>query len=255
MSVAVQQASFMDQILSEDQPLPAGWTPRMAAGLAVYRNAYRTRLVEVLQGTFPRTLKWVGEAAFDQAAAHHLIVKPPRSWTVDLAGAGFPKTVAELFGSDPEVGDLAWLEWAMHLNFVATDPVPIDAQQFSEATAAFDDDGWTNLTVGLIPDIHIRDVAHDIVGLWQALDAEVTPELKLLETPQACIVWREGLRSVCAQWPVGEGALLQRYANGHSFGRICEDLSRDLGDEAAAALAGQVLAKLIAMGFIERITG
>ena len=86
------QRSFMAQVLDEDAPLPHGWGGRHAAGMGVYRNNYRSALIEALRSTYERTERWVGEAAFRRAAAHHVIANPPSSWTLDDAGAGLAIT-------------------------------------------------------------------------------------------------------------------------------------------------------------------
>ncbi len=66
------QDEFFACLLDDGAPLPPGWDARSAAGMAVYRNAYRTRLIDVLRNTFERTARLVGDDAFSQAAAHHL---------------------------------------------------------------------------------------------------------------------------------------------------------------------------------------
>ena len=131
------QQEFLAQLLDDARTLPRAWTARHAAGMDVYRNAYRARLVDALRDTYPCTARWVGEDAFQQAAAHHAITHPPKSWTLDDVGEAFPDTLRELFAGDPEVAELGWLEWAMHRCFVAADAAPIDAAGFSAATASF----------------------------------------------------------------------------------------------------------------------
>ena len=111
MSLAASQAAFMAQVLDEEATLPPAWNATQSEGMAVYRNNYRSSVVEALRSTFERTARWVGEGAFRQAAAHHIIMHPPASWTLDEAGSGFDLTCAELFANDPEVTELAWLEW------------------------------------------------------------------------------------------------------------------------------------------------
>ncbi|WP_273773331.1 DNA-binding domain-containing protein, partial [Brucella intermedia] len=61
MSLAALQQEFMGQVLGEERPLPPHWDARMAEGLAIYRNAYRSRLIDALRDTFPKTVQWVGD--------------------------------------------------------------------------------------------------------------------------------------------------------------------------------------------------
>jgi len=110
--LARRQQEFLAALLDEEAPLPAGWQVRHARGLAIYRNNYRGGLIDTLRDTYPRTEVLAGEAAFARAAAHHCITHPPSSWTLDQVGAGFSATCAELFRDDPDVAELAALEWA-----------------------------------------------------------------------------------------------------------------------------------------------
>ncbi len=48
-------------------------------GLAVYHNAYRAQLVDCLRDTFEKTLLWLGEEAFIEAARTH-IETTPAAW-------------------------------------------------------------------------------------------------------------------------------------------------------------------------------
>ena len=54
MNLAEIQQEFMAHILGEDRRLPPHWNVRMGDGLEIYRNAYRTRLVDAMRETFPR---------------------------------------------------------------------------------------------------------------------------------------------------------------------------------------------------------
>ena len=90
MKLARLQHDFHRAITaSEDDGDDTGWDAPLRPGLRVYRNAYRTRLIECLRATFPRTLALTGEDAFTAAACHHLIVHPPRGWSLDDAARGF----------------------------------------------------------------------------------------------------------------------------------------------------------------------
>lgn len=168
-ALAARQSEFMASLLDDACALPTGWSPRHAAGLDIYRNNYRTALVEALRSTFGRTEKLVGEASFARAAAHHLITCPPSSWTLDLAGESFAETCADLFTNDPEVGELALLEWSMHLAFVARDVTPLTADKFIEAVSKFADDDWAGLTLEFLPGLAVFEVRHDLKAIWSSL--------------------------------------------------------------------------------------
>jgi len=250
-TLAAWQADFMAQVLEDDRPLAAGWTQRHAAGLNIYRNTYRARLVDALRDTYERTARWVGEDAFRAAAAHHVIKTPPNSWTLDHVAEGFVEVLEELFANDPEVAELAWLEWAMHRAFVAADIAPLDAAGFAAASAGFAEEDWAGLRLSFLPSLHLRVLSHDVGALWNALVADEfeAPDY-LMPAPRPMIVWREDLRPTFM--PVGdaEGHGLGEMVRGASYGEMVESLARQIGDEDAVMQAGAMLGRWLGNGLI-----
>jgi len=229
-----KQQAFMRAILDEDAPLPDGWGERHAAGMSVYRGNYRAALMDALAASFERTMRYVGEAPFQQACAHHLIAHPPASWTLDDAGQGFDATCAELFGDNPEVGELVWLEWAMLQVGSAPDLDPLTPEEFSAETAQFDDAAWMGLRVEFQPRAEARLVQHDLTALWNALeeDGQGLPDAAL-QQPMGCIVWREGERPVFSLADPTEGQAFAAMQAGASYGDIIALLAGEEPDDQA----------------------
>lgn len=254
-TLADRQTAFMRAILDEGAPLPDGWGERHAAGMGVYRGNYRGSLMAALEAAFERTRRYVGEAAFKRAGAHHLIANPPSGWTIDDAGAGFAETCAELFGDNPEVAQLAWLEWAMQHAATAPDRAPISAQDFAQASAGFDDADWMDLRLTLQPRLAVRVVEHDLRELWNALaeGGQAVPEPRFAQ-PMACIVWREGERPTFVMDTVDNAHALTAMQGGASYGEVIALLAGDEADDAAvqaaAMRAGQMLGLWLSEGMI-----
>lgn len=251
MSLAQAQTAFMAQILDEDAPAPANWDARRAAGMAIYRNNYRSALVEALCATYERTVRWVGEDVFRRAAAHHLIANPPTSWTLDHAGAGFDATCAELFANDPEVAELAWLEWSMLEAFTARDAGSLDGAAFAAATAEFGDEDWSNLKLTFLPGSEARMVGHDMRAIWRALgeDELVRPDFNLA-APQGCLVWREGERPTFLMIETDEVDAFQAMQRGACYSEICDRLAEEQGLECAVMRAGAMLGRWLNEGLV-----
>lgn len=250
-SLALAQQEFMAAMLADEPATAAQWSERYAAGLAVYRNAYRARLVDALRDTYERTARWVGEPAFRQAAAHHAITHPPQSWTLDAVGEGFVETLGALFARDPEVAELAWLEWAMHRCFCAADETAMDARAFAAATAEFAETDWINLRLRFLPGTRQRKMLHDIGGLWRGLaEASVgTAEIRQQE-PCHYLVWREGLKPVFMPITALEGQALALMLGGASYGELCEKLAATIGEEHLVAAAGATLGRWLNNGIV-----
>ncbi|WP_394729795.1 putative DNA-binding domain-containing protein [Altererythrobacter sp. GH1-8] len=255
MSLAASQAAFMAQVLDEDAALPPTWGAGQSSGIAVYRNNYRSSLVEALRSTFERSARWVGEDAFRRAAAHHVIMHPPSSWTLDEAGRGFETTCAELFTGDPEVAELAWLEWTMFDVFTSRDVIPLDAAGFARATEGFAEDDWGALQLDFQPGLAQAEVRHDMLALWNALGTDDFDRIDVKpETPRCCLVWREGERPVFQLVDLAEGSALGAMMAGASYEQACAILAQDAASdediERAAMQAGAMLGRWLNDGLI-----
>ena len=258
-SLADRQAAFMAQVLDDEAPLPAGWGDRHAQGMQVYRGNYRSSVVEALKSTYEKTERWVGEAAFQRAAAHHVITNPPASWTLDDAGAGFDQTCAELFKNDPEVAELAWLEWTMLESFTAKNVTPLDAEGFAAQSAQFGEEEWANLRITFLPCATARKVEHDLRAIWNALgeDELVRPPSRLQATGSV-LVWREGERSTFMMGSAEEARAFQAAQSGTPYAEICMLLAGDDPSEEeahdAAMRAGALLGRWLNEGLIASIS-
>jgi hypothetical protein len=255
MNLAQVQARFLAGILDEAAAWPAQWDARMARGLAVYRDNHRHALMEAMQSTFERTRRWVGDAAFAAAAAHHLVLHPPTGWTLDAIGDGFPATAAALFPGDPEVQDLAALEWAMHAAFTAADSACLDLATWQVATRDFSGDDWAGMRLRTVPGLTVLDVGGDCVALWRALaDAGAAP-VPPPARPACAIVWRDGWQPVCCLATGQEGEALRRIAAGSAYGALCEWLLADASTpEDAAREAGRMLAWWLQSGLLAAVS-
>ncbi|NNC51938.1 MAG: DUF2063 domain-containing protein [Erythrobacter sp.] len=252
-ALAARQSNFMASLLDDERALPDGWTPRHEAGLEIYRNNYRSALVEALRSTFERTERLVGEDTFARAAAHHLIIHPPSSWTLDLAGAGFAETCADLFPGDPEVAELAWLEWSMHFAFVARDAKPLSSEGFLNMAGDFTEEDWGALRLVFMPGLTQNDTAHDLKRLWSSLATPGnSPEIVPLSEPSSTIVWREGERPVFITVSQAEGRALAAMVGGANYGEVCEVLVEQEGSDGIE-LAGTILRRWLFEGMVETI--
>ncbi|MEY4269363.1 MAG: hypothetical protein RLZZ58_579 [Pseudomonadota bacterium] len=223
-------------------------------GLAIYRGAYRARLIEALKSGFDKTWSWIGDDAFVTAATHHIILHPPSSWTLDAYGGGFPATLAALFADDPEVTELAWLEWHMQQAFGAPDGPVVDAAGLTAAITAAPD--WAAARFGLVESLAMRVAATNATAIWHALaDDREPPGAAPLDAPSALIVWRRGFAPHFRIIDAAEHAALQLVEAGAGFGDLCDGLRGDADDAATVAMIGTWLGQWVHDGLIARIDG
>ena len=254
ISLAERQTQFMEKLLDEEADQPDAAADELGAGLAIYRNNYRATLMEALLDTFKRTARWVGQDVFRQAAAHHLIINPPSGWTLDDVGAGFDRTLAELFAKDQEVSELAWVEWSMHRAFGSANVEPVTAKKFAEATSKFSEAHWGALCLEFVPGIATCVIQNDIGTIWHACDAEdITYPTYSLKEPLACHVFREREQPTFITAPAFESSALRAMIEGANFGDVVDLLLEMQAGEAAATQAGEMLGRWLANGIVVRI--
>jgi hypothetical protein len=248
MSLIGQQRALLAAIVGDDAP--------SSGGIAVYQNAYRARLIEALKSGFERTWAWIGDDAFFTAAIHYVITHPPRSWTLDAFGADFPQVLSILFADDPEVAELAWLEWHMQQAFAAPDEAVVDAAGFAALAAAGLD--WDAVRLVPVGSLSMRRVHTNATAIWHALaDGTPPPGADQLSHAAALIVWRKALSPHFRLVARDEHRALSRLAAGARFGEICAAADGYTGaaDEGArAARAGAWLGQWIADGLIASLS-
>jgi hypothetical protein len=216
------------------------------AGLAVYRHAYRAQLAGCLRETYAKTLAWIGDDAFDKAADAHIDAHPPHAWTLGEYGREFDQTLASRFPDDPEIAELAWLDWRLRCAFDGADASTVDA-------AALGDIDWDQALFRFVPTLCTRAMLTNCAALWHALNAEETPPpAESLAFPIVIRIWRNGFSTRFRSMEPVEAHALAWALAGESFGNIC---ARLVGEDAGNGVqtAGAILRDWLADGLIASI--
>jgi hypothetical protein len=252
MNLHTLQQNFRDVLLCQDDEIGSYFDSAALPGLKIYRTAYRGRLMQTMRNTFEKVRSWVGDEAFEAAARHYIILNPPHSWTLDIYGAGFAQTLAELFPDDPEVPELAWLEWAMLQAFRCPDELLMKpADLMSDALAELD---WDAVQLEFVSSFQMRALSTNCPDIWQAFtDAQEPPEASPLSAPLGLCVWRQGLTPHYRVLDPVEHHVLAAMASEASFGDICTILSETLTADTAVSMAGSFVGNWISTEMIASI--
>lgn len=207
-------------------------------GLAVYQNNYRAQLVGCLEASYPRTRAWIGAEAFLSATVTHIDATPPHAWTLDAYADGFADTLAGLFPDHPEVHELAWIEHALAVSFVAADATPLTPH----VLATID---WEHAVLRLSPTLAMRSVITNAERIWHT-----QCEVAMLPTPAALVVWRQDHVSCLRQVSTLEHDALRRLQRDGSFPALCDMLVSRLGEADGISRAGAWLANWFGSGLI-----
>jgi hypothetical protein len=246
MSLRDLQRDFILHLIDEPSSIAAA-IHGDEHGLAVYHNAYSAQLVDSLKDSYERLWAWLGDDGFEDAARHHIALHPPHSWTLGDYGQGFAQTIAALYPEDPEIGEIAALDWALRRAFDGP-----DAEAFDPARLAAVD--WDEAVITFMPTLDLLPVTTNCGAIWNAISAqEDVPGAEMLPRPGWVRVWRVDLQPHFATIEDTEMEAIRLAASGLSFARLCDRLAEADGLESAMEAAGAYLASWLQDGLIAEI--
>nr|WP_232727907.1 DNA-binding domain-containing protein [Acidovorax sp. 69] len=184
--LAALQRHFADRVLANTLPLP---TPDdlITGRLPIYHHAYRARLAEVLADTYAKTYLYMGSDTFDAHARDYAVAHPPCTRSLNRYGEGLVHALRTAYPDNPELHELAQLDWDLRTRFDGADVPSLDTPN---AQAASD---WTARREVLHPSALLRTVTTNVVSLWNAIHTDTdVPEATPLPGPTVLLVWRKG---------------------------------------------------------------
>ncbi len=236
-SLAALQDQFRQWLETGEPDAAKPFGAAAAPGLAVYLNNYRVQLLNCLEQVFRCTLAWLGEERFRAAARSHIMQRPPADWTLDAYPATFVAALAEQLPDDLVAAELASLEWALDTAFTAADQPPLTRPMFT----ALD---WEQVVLSHAAGGTILSHRSNAAAIWQALDRGDDPcAAQIGSDAVSILVWRCELAPCFRELAPDEARLMAALDAGLPFTTMCSLLERELGEEAAVARAGQLLAR------------
>ena len=244
MSLALFQKELRSWLQEGADDLPAGLGEAAAPGLRVYKNNYRSQLIGCLEHSFPLTRAWLGDEPFRRACETHVDRIAPSSWTIDAYAQRFPQTLAKLHAFDPEVFELAWLEWALGEAFVGKDEQALGPDDLGTVD-------WDTALIRLSGTMWTIAARTNAGAIWSALFAgEMPPGAERLEPGFRYLVWRSGFVSRFRTIDAAEFDALLTIAGGATFAGLCASLVEAKGETAGIEAAGEMLGRWILDGLI-----
>lgn len=210
------QASAETLALVVDRP-PVGAAQR----LGIYHHAYRARLVEALADSFERTARYAGDD-FSVWATQYAERHPPADRSLNRYGHDFAAFLQQRFPHNPELFELARLDWDLRSRFDMADVPALDAALAAELPP----EAWLQAAAPLHPTLVLRTVGTNVVALWQALDADTeVPPPEALPEPLGLVVWRLDQQPHFQTVPPDQWAFLARLADGESLSQASDAMS------------------------------
>lgn len=177
---ALRQQMLLRALLGDARPaVVAGWLrespgagPRtFERGLAAYRANAGAVAESALGAAFPTLQQLIGEESFAALARAFWQQHPPLAGDIGLWGEQLPAFVADApsLASEPYLGDVARVEWALHLAARAADA---PAVQGLDLLGSHDP---AQLHLRLVAGTAIVESAHPVVAIWQAHRSAAVP--------------------------------------------------------------------------------
>lgn len=180
------QQDLADRILAEPMQALDADAP-VTGRLGIYHHAYRARLAEVLADTYAKTWLYMGSDTFEAHARAYAVAHPPRVRSLNRYGEGFTDTLRTLYPDNPELHELAQLDWDLRTRFDGADVPALDAATAPGASP------WLARAGVLHPSALLRTLTTNAVALWNAIHADdEVPEAMALPAPVSLLVWRQG---------------------------------------------------------------
>jgi hypothetical protein len=215
--------------------------------LGIYGDAYRARLIEVLESSFPVLAELLGESDFHALASNYVSAHPSTFFSVRYYGdqmAGFLASEAE-YAKAPLLAELAKWEWAMAAAFDAADAEPIE----TAALAQIPPEQWAELRFEWSPAVQVLDLEWNVPDIWKAVTEETTRPEPSFEAG-SWLIWRRDLQIYFRPVAQEEAAAVEASRAGQSFGELCIVLCEHLDAMEASRQAAGFLRGWVESGLI-----
>jgi uncharacterized protein (UPF0276 family) len=159
--------------------------------LNIYHHAYRARLIEVLAECFAKTYLYMGSDTFSSDVTQYIVCYPPKKTSLNSYGIDLPQYFKQLYPDNPELYELAQLDWDLRACFDMADTPALTSQIVqSDITQA-----WLTQIPIIHPNAVCRTITVNVVQLWKAIDDDIdVPPVHNLLIPHILVVWRKGLK-------------------------------------------------------------
>lgn len=180
-NLAHSQRNWANYILTD--PMPAA--PAVLGRPHIYHHAYRARLIDVLADTFAKTYLYMGSDTFDEHTATYVVAYPPLHRSLHRYGEGMVAYLQDLYPNNPELHELAQLDWDLRTRFDCTDYAALSVTDASNTD-------WLSASAPLHPSALLRTITTNVMALWNAIhnDQDV-PEAVALPQKTTLIIWRK----------------------------------------------------------------
>jgi hypothetical protein len=222
-----------------------------AARVRIYAEAYRLRLLEVLQDNYTGLHGLLGDEEFDRLGRTYIDAHPSTHPSVRWFSRHLEDFLrhTEPYDSHPYLAEMAAFEWSQGLVFDAAD----EPMAGLEAMAKVPPDAWAGLSFTLHAAVQRLALRWNVPQVWQTLEAGEAPELQQAETAAPWLLWRAELLTHWRSLNADEAWALDAVKDGKDFSELCEGLCQWHAESAVAMQAASFLKRWLTDGLISSV--
>ena len=217
--------------------------------LMIYGNAYRARLLEALESTYPVLKTCMGDDDFYQLGHEYIDTTPSIYKSIRWFGDQLPAFLRdhEQYGDYPYLSELAMVEWTMTLVFDAKDSDVMTEADINQLTG----DEWQALRIQFIPSMYLLNLSWNVLEIWQTIsDEQKPPQAVCSASPVNWVLWRHELMNHHSSITQEEAFAIKRVMEGDTFAMLCEGLCQWMDEENAVMRAVTLLKGWIISGMV-----
>jgi len=219
--------------------------------LSIYRNAYRSRLLEAIDTDHEILGLYLGDDMFDQMVANYIDQYPSHFRSLRNFADRLPLFLsqAEPFSNYPQISELARFERALLTAFDAAD-MP---RATLEALQQIPEHHWPEMKLNIHPSVQPFVTDYNVVEIWQAIKQEQQPP-NPEQQPRLWVLWRNAdrLTEFTSIEPL-EYSLLESFLKGATLSEAADDAIELIDPENAAEQLLHVLVGWLQRGWIYRL--
>lgn len=250
------QAAFKRYLFEEDNKIVSHVisTEKLTSNsrLAIYGNAYRSRLIDALANDYSALKYLLGEDDFSHLSLAYIKAYPSTHYSLRWFGQDLARFLDNhrIYRKHHYLTELAKFEWAFVNAFDAKDA---KVSGIEDATK-IPPDSWPGLRMVLHPSVRWVTCSWNCLSIWQSMkNKTAAPAPQPLDMEVNYLIWRQDLNTIYRSLDSDEADALSAVAKGADFTELCIALTKRLKTEETSLRAASLFKTWLAEGLISRI--
>lgn len=219
-------------------------------GIEIYQNAYRLRLIETLKDTFEHTAVYLGDSWFESACLDYIQSHPSEHHNIGFFGQQFPDFLHAHYPKDPDIGELALLDWRLRRAFDGPDEQALELGVLADLSQS----DCEYLIFRFIPTLRCDPLQSNAVAIWQAINAEQPPpQASFFSEPVFLLTWRKEFQPHFRTLDAAEFSVLDMAMKQLPFAQLCQQIAIDYPDTDTSTLVGGCLREWFEQGTVSGV--